>query len=635
MAGSSSTDSSLEFDLSQIDLNEAAGGLPLPPSQKTPSKPAQGPSSPQPKVNPALQAPAAAGGAAGPAPAKGKANPALQGGTAAPKKANTALQPSATAATSKPAPKAPQQRPATAPNGSAAKPAAEPRASKKPPAEEPPPEAEALDEAPTSAVEALKRYAPPMLVSMVVHMVLLLVLGLVHVATEVKTPPPSDLIAAVGQENPPTEEVVEVPVQDLNVPQEVEPVSEPVPDTPIDVSVNLNTPVEASMPSVVDEVFDSAISNPQAVAAVAQVGDGQGNGELSGQRGTAGRQMRVFLRGGNSASEEAVALGLRWLAAHQLPDGGWSLDHGVGECNGRCGDPGRLVNARIAATALGVLPFLGAGHTHKKGAYQKTVQGGLSFIVNAMKSTPNGGDLSAGGGSLYSQGLATIALCEAYAMSKDRSLLVPCQQAITYIEFCQDPMGGGWRYTPRQPGDTSVVGWQLMALKSAHLSYLKVNEETIKKAVQFLDHAQADGGATYGYTDPAPAPNYRPATTAIGLLCRMYLGMKQDDPILEKGVQLLSKRGPDKNNMYYNYYATQVLHHYEGETWEKWNFRMRDYLIETQAREGHTTGSWSFHDGHASEAGGRLYNTALAVMTLEIYYRHMPIYGKESHKSTF
>jgi len=129
---------------------------------------------------------------------------------------------------------------------------------------------------------------------------------------------------------------------------------------------------------------------------------------------------------------------------------------------------------------------------------------------------------------------------------------------------------------------------------------------------------------------PRRGPGRGPATTAIGLLCRMYLGWKQDNPALKKGVEFLSKMGPHKTNMYYNYYATQVLHHYEGELWYKWNEVMRDYLVNTQVKDGHEKGSWHFDGGHGAALGGRLYSTAMAAMTLEVYYRHLPIYRKQS-----
>jgi hypothetical protein len=315
-----------------------------------------------------------------------------------------------------------------------------------------------------------------------------------------------------------------------------------------------------------------------------------------------------------------------------MPDGSWSMDPGqCPKCQGKCKDPGNRLQAKMGATAMGILPFLGAGQTHKVGKYKASVQAGLGFLARTMKVTQNGGDCTDPGGSFYSHGLCAIALCESYALTQDKSVGQAAQLAINFISYAQDPVGGGWRYAPKQAGDTSVVGWQLMALKSGHMSNLLVRPQTVKDATKFLNSVQDDGGAYYGYTDKGRGGG----TTAVGLLCRMYLGWKHDEPALETGVKFLAKRGPSATDIYYNYYATQVLHHYEGELWSAWNDKMRDQLVNTQSKTGHETGSWFYPGGHANEAGGRLYCTALSVMTLEVYYRHLPIYKKASTDDEF
>jgi hypothetical protein len=280
---------------------------------------------------------------------------------------------------------------------------------------------------------------------------------------------------------------------------------------------------------------------------------------------------------------------------------------------------------------MALLPFLGAGETHQSGKYQKNVKAGLDYLVTHIQRKDQGGSFE-DGGRLYSHGLASIALCEAYAMTQDRWLMKPAQEAIDYIVYAQDPRGGGWRYKPRERGDTSVLGWQLMALKSGHMAYLVVPPPTIKRAVHFLDSVTpGERRATYGYMDTR---DIRDGTTAVGLLCRMYLGWQHDHPSLKLGVQLLGSKGPSMNiaacNIYYNYYATQVMRHYEGPPWEKWNTAMRDWLVATQSKSEHMTGSWYVGGDLGSGPGGRLYCTSLATMILEVYYRHMPIYSKQA-----
>jgi hypothetical protein len=86
--------------------------------------------------------------------------------------------------------------------------------------------------------------------------------------------------------------------------------------------------------------------------------------------------------------------------------------------------------------------------------------------------------------------------------------------------------------------------------------------------------------------------------------------------------------------MYFNYYATQVLAHRDGTEWREWNEEMRDYLVGSQARSGHEAGSWFFADRHGS-IGGRLYTTSICAMILEVYYRHMPLYGDRAVEDAF
>jgi hypothetical protein len=349
--------------------------------------------------------------------------------------------------------------------------------------------------------------------------------------------------------------------------------------------------------------------------------DARVTGALQG-RGREGRAALLRGEGGTPQSERAVEWGLRWLMAHQREDGSWDFDHNKSTCRGQCRNPGTEAST-TAATAIALLPFLGAGYTHVEGEYQDVVKQGLYHLVRRARLTPHGNDLQEG--TMYAQGLSAIALCEAYAMTQDAALKDLAQGSLRFIVYAQDLKGGGWRYAPGQPGDTTVTGWQLMALKSGQMARLEVPTPTLYLVQRFLDSVQSEGGARYGYMTPQP----RDTTTAIGLLCRMYTGWQPDHPGLQKGVAYLSQWGPSEDNMYFNYYATQVLHHWGGSDWEKWNRKLRDHLIATQATNSHEAGSWYFSGGQG-QVGGRLYNTALAVMTLEVYYRYMPLYRQQA-----
>ena len=342
--------------------------------------------------------------------------------------------------------------------------------------------------------------------------------------------------------------------------------------------------------------------------------------------------------GGNAASEESVALALKWIIRHQLPDGGWDLDHTRGPGNFRDSpNPGQRSEARNAATALAILPLLGSGHTHQTGEYKQQVRYGLEFLMKRAKRSGRGVSYLEPGGSMYSHGLVSIVFCEAYAMTKDPDLALYAQGTVWFIEDAQDPIGGGWRYRPREPGDTSAVGWQMMALKSGKITGLNINPQTYKRAEKFLDSVSSGYGAFYGYMDP-PLGKRADARTAVGLLCRMYMGWDKNVPGLVDGVDAISEKGPDRDataNMYYNYYATQVIKHIGGSKWTDWNVKMRNFLVSSQSKEGNMAGSWHFGNDHASAAGGRLYNTSLACMTLEVYYRYLPLYGDKAANDEF
>jgi hypothetical protein len=354
---------------------------------------------------------------------------------------------------------------------------------------------------------------------------------------------------------------------------------------------------------------------------------------------------KLLNEGSSKAAEAAVARGLKWLALHQAADGHWGL-HDFNTCArekpfpaGKCFtctcDGVGMHRDDVAATGLALLPFLRAGITHKPAAgsgvvpdYSKTVAAGLNWL---MKKQAGDGSFS---GVMYPQGIATIALCEAYGLTADPLLKASTQKAIDFIVSAQDPAGGGWRYAPRMPGDSSVTGWQLTALKSAQMAGLAVPRDTLAKAGKFLDSVEdPDKKGRYHYT-AAGAPT--PSITAVGLLCRQHLGISPRNPALRDGCDYLiqSAMPGTSNNIYYEYYATQMLHRVGGQSWKTWNEGkdgkpgIRDYLIRRQEKNtdsgDHLAGSFPGTDIYGG-AGGRIMTTSLSLLCLEVYYRHVPL----------
>lgn len=381
-----------------------------------------------------------------------------------------------------------------------------------------------------------------------------------------------------------------------------------------------------------------ALGGGPALKGAGGFGFGKGEGKNPGAGGagsgfgfrTIGKRAMLGNSGGTKQSERAVAAALNWIARHQNPNGSWSINHQRRCTDPTCTGPGSA-ESDAGATALCLLPFLAAGQTHKsKGPYQKTISQGLYWLVSNQK--PNG-DLSAGSGQvMYTHGLAAICLCEAYGLSYDKELGDAAQRALNFIATAQDPAGGGWRYTPRMPGDTSVVGWQVMALKSGLMAGLRVDSNVLSGAEKFLKScSEGSKGGLFTYM---PKAGLTPSMTSVGLLCTQYLGAQRNDDRLMEGVAMLLKNKPDKAqpHIYYWYYATQVMHNMSGYEWDEWNRVMRKLLIETQVKSGCAAGSWDPKGHNHGDAGGRIMVTALSCLTLEVYYRYLPLYKLDDRK---
>jgi hypothetical protein len=313
--------------------------------------------------------------------------------------------------------------------------------------------------------------------------------------------------------------------------------------------------------------------------------------------------------------ELRIQAALAWLSSHQLSDGGWSFDHSLAPaCRAQCPNQGNMAGARNGATGLALLTFLATGHTHQTGEHRANVLNGLGFL--SKRQQPNGSLHEDGSGNMYSHALATSALCQALLLSKDtKNLYKPAKGAVDFIALAQHPTEGGWRYRPREGGDTSVTGWQLSALKSGESAGVPVPAACYLGATKFLNYVQSADGAAYGYEKSEAS--FNAGASAIGLFCRMKLGWKNDHAAVQKGVELLRQSKPTNDNMYYNFYATQVLRAYGGPVWKQWKQDMRTVLLNSQVKDGHAAGSW-FMPQQWSESGGRLYCTALAAQILEM-----------------
>ena len=470
---------------------------------------------------------------------------------------------------------------------------------------------------------------PACLVSTIVHTLILLLLALLTSSSSprlgvrlsgerTKTPSPVPLQLSVqpNRQARQTESPSEQPVAVSIFPQQ----SRLVEWDPVDRSGSKEDSIQDALRSKL------AGGNGGPAAMVSPIPGGGLSGRTPERRRELGEKY-----GATRESEEAVELALKYLAAHQRPGGGWSFDLSLRPCDGRCRNSrksGQDETPSTAATGLAMLAFMGAGYTHQSGPYAKNLHDAIYYLRDAYGETEAGYDWQHG--SMYGHGIALMALAEALSMTTDQQeydeLLKHLVQMGTNFTLVAQHPGGSWGYLPGQPGDTTLTGWQILSLVAAKRNGIPLRSNTLAHAKEFLFRMQGKQPYTFGYR----TPKFEPTTTAIGLTMMMYLGESPHTNGMHLALNGVAERGPSLNNIYHDYYAALALHHSRHYGWPRFNETLRDHLVAEQERSGHEAGSWHL-DNEWSDIGGRIYTTAMCAMTLEIYYRYLPLYESIEH----
>jgi hypothetical protein len=116
--------------------------------------------------------------------------------------------------------------------------------------------------------------------------------------------------------------------------------------------------------------------------------------------------------------------------------------------------------------------------------------------------------------------------------------------------------------------------------------------------------------------------------TAKNVFCRILLGQTLSAAAVKEASDYIASLPPgaEERDYYYWYYASISLMQLQNDGWTRWNLRTRDYLLRNQRGDGEATGSWD-PEGKWTDRGGRVYTTAMATLTLEVYYRYLPMYA--------
>jgi hypothetical protein len=464
---------------------------------------------------------------------------------------------------------------------------------------------------PADLASALQN-APPWLISLVVHMSVLILLGLMYAAGSVVVESTKSTEAQLVYGEQIGDQLLEDNSMGL---------STNTPDPTVDKTIFS----PSDLPPVADPLAAPPLTHDFSPLGTFAGGERAIDAPIGLALSGREKGMRKALMGrygGNATTQSAVDAALEWLKRNQRRDGLWSLAGPYAD--GADED-------KVAATAMALLAFQGAGNTPAVNAdpkrdYRpilKKAWDALLKMQNKDGQFVEPGVMSSH--QLYLHAQATIALCELYGMTEDSYYRQPAERAVA---FCVNSQAkeGGWRYVPRDDSDVSVTGWVVMALQSARMAKINVPEDTLARVSKFLDSMQDEYGSRYRYHSGSGTTL---AITAEGLLCRQYLGWKRNDSRLIAGADYLGENlvGSSEVNVYYWYYATQVMHHMGGSHWKKWNEVMRQHLPETQVKKGAEAGSWDPGTDRWGSSGGRLYVTCLRTYMLEVYYRHLPIYG--------
>ena len=360
--------------------------------------------------------------------------------------------------------------------------------------------------------------------------------------------------------------------------------------------------------------------------------------------------------GGSPEVEACVMRSLRWLKMKQAADGSWG-------------------GVRPAMTGLAILTFLAHGETPASEEFGDTVRKAIQYLITTQDQN---GFFKGEDGNRYAHHIATYALCEAYAMTRNPEVKDAAEKAVIPTIKGQHA-NGGWDYkiaiTDRD--DTSVMGWASQSIKAAHncgdlLSdpeYATIMttdgrpsslENAYKLAPKgFLKNFHPEGG--FGYT----GKSHTSGLSAVGALCMQLMGQGNHDAVkktlkvmddwtlgwggsgakdskgnlfkLPAGVPTIKQHvGDGACPQYYAYYATQSMFQAGGDRWKRWNKMMSDVYPKAQIITKKGESKYVDHKGQPQDIGyfqnddqhsdRPVMDTCLATLQLEVYYRYLPTF---------
>jgi hypothetical protein len=335
--------------------------------------------------------------------------------------------------------------------------------------------------------------------------------------------------------------------------------------------------------------------------------------------------------------DAAVNRGLEYLARQQI-DSDAAAAMGQPELAGSFREPYTPGNTGV--TSLAVMAFLAKGHLPGRGRYGAVIDRGLDYVLSQqlenglLISRQQSGRSS---GLMYEHSIATLLLCELSGMvdaTRQRKLDAVLSKALLVLLQAQkvpksEMHAGGWRYTPgTTESDLSLTGWSVMALRAAKLNGAAVPDEHIEMAVSYILNCHEDNGG-FSYMPSMRSPIA--SMTGLALLCLELCGEHGNEDCAAAGEFILSRppqmTTPDGRPGHFRYYAFyycgQAMFQLGGKYWNEFAPIMYEALLPDQQQDGR----WAYPG--QSFPYNTTYPTAMAVLTLTVSARQLPIYQRE------
>jgi len=327
---------------------------------------------------------------------------------------------------------------------------------------------------------------------------------------------------------------------------------------------------------------------------------------------------------------------LKWLAAHQDEDGRWDCDGFTKQGAGR-----GSAEHDVGVTGLAVLAFLGANYTDRssrrfENPYAGTVRKALRFLMAQQQDDGHFGSRTPER-HVYGHAIATFAMCQAYAHSRNPRYRKPAQNGLDWIARARNPYMA-WRYEPRDGGnDTSVTAWCVQATHAGKHAGLDIDPDAFEGTRQWFAKITDPETGRAGYRERGKGA-FRPeelagkfaavatrAPSAAALAGRRFHGYPARDKLVKKQAAIVAALPPKwetaRIDLAYWYWGTVGLRGLEGDAWKSWSEAMTGVL-----KKQRDDGSWD-PAGVWGNEGGRVYATAV----LAICAQHVAPYDRAFH----